>query len=279
MASSFSKEVLNIDPAAETERIVASLRQHLRTMRRYGVVVGISGGVDSSVVLALCVRAFGPQKVVALIMPEKDSNPESERLARTLAGQFGVTPILENITPVLEGFGCYPRRDEAIRRVVEALVAHGRVPRGYLKLRVVRGGVSELICYERPKRKGARESRYVKWTLDAPRRVQAQGSGSEAQASGLRARAAGDVDAALRILSAALGVETVVRKTREVYLVEGARIHLDRVTGLGTFVEIEVLMERAGRGSARLMKALCERLQLPKDATPGSYRDLLHRRN
>ncbi len=124
------------------------------------------------------------------------------------------------------------------------------VVRGYLKLRVVRGGVSELIFYERPKRKGARESRYVTWRVDDP-------------------------DTALRLLAATLGVETVVRKTREVYLVDGARVHLDRVAGLGTFVEIEVLMERAGRGSARLMEGLRNRLQLPEASTPGSYRDLL----
>lgn len=125
-------------------------------------------------------------------------------------------------------------------------------PRGYLKLRVVRGGTSELIFYERPKRQGARESRYLKWPVNDP-------------------------ETALRLLSAALGVETVVRKTREVYLVDGARIHLDRVAGLGTFVEIEVLMERAGRGSARLMEELRECLQLPERSTPGSYRDLLRR--
>ncbi len=123
------------------------------------------------------------------------------------------------------------------------------VASGYLKLRVVRGGASELIFYERPKRQGARESRYLKWPAPDP-------------------------DAALRLLTAALGVETVVRKTREVYLVDGARIHLDRVAGLGTFIEIEVLTERAGPGSARLMRELCERLRLPSASTPGSYRDL-----
>jgi NAD+ synthase len=114
----FNEEILNIDAAAETERIVNSLRKQVRkTMRRQGVVVGISGGVDSSVVLALCVRAFTPEKVVALIMPERDSDPLSERLAREVAARFGVEPLLEDITPVLNGFGCYIRRDNAIRRV------------------------------------------------------------------------------------------------------------------------------------------------------------------
>jgi len=114
----FGKHVLDIDPAAETERIVSMLRHTVgQIMHRRGAVLGISGGVDSSVVLALCVRAFGPKRVVALMMPEEDSEPESEELARQLAEQYGVEPVLEIITPVLEGFGCYPRRDEAIKRI------------------------------------------------------------------------------------------------------------------------------------------------------------------
>ena len=113
----FNKQVLDIDPAAETARIVEALRRNVRSLRRYGAVVGISGGLDSSVVLALCVRAFGLQKVAAVMMPEKDSEPESEQMARRLAAHFGLTPKLEVITPVLDGFDCYRRRDEAIRRV------------------------------------------------------------------------------------------------------------------------------------------------------------------
>ena len=114
----FHKHILDIDAPAETQRIAGFLRHHVhKSLRRYGAVVGISGGVDSSVVLALCVRAFGPEKVAAIMMPEKDSDPESEMLARRLAAHFGVTPVLENITPVLDGFNCYRRRDEAFRRV------------------------------------------------------------------------------------------------------------------------------------------------------------------
>jgi NAD+ synthase len=114
----FSKNILNIDPARETERIVSFLQQKVRqTMRRHGGVVGISGGIDSAVVLALSVRAFGPQKVVAVMMPDKDSDPLSEKLARELAARYGVEPLLENLTEALEGFDCYRRRDDAIRRV------------------------------------------------------------------------------------------------------------------------------------------------------------------
>jgi NAD+ synthase len=115
---SFSMQALDIDSAAETDRILSLLRHSVGSvLRRRGAVLGISGGVDSSVVLALCVRAFGPERVVVLMLPEKDSESSSETLARQLARQFGVEPVLENITPVLDGFGCYRRRDEAIRRL------------------------------------------------------------------------------------------------------------------------------------------------------------------
>jgi NAD+ synthase len=114
----FSKHVLDLNPAAETERIVNMLRRNVRqVLRRSGAVVGVSGGIDSSVALALCARAFGAERVTAVMLPEKDSDPDSERLARLVCAHYGVQPILEVITPVLEGFGCYPRRDEAVRRV------------------------------------------------------------------------------------------------------------------------------------------------------------------
>jgi NAD+ synthase len=114
----FSKHVLDIDPAAETERIVSMLRHAVHhAWRRHGAVVGVSGGVDSATVLALCVRAFGPERVLVVMLPDKDSDPESERLARQAAGQLGVETLLEDVTPALEGFGCYARRDAAIQRV------------------------------------------------------------------------------------------------------------------------------------------------------------------
>lgn len=114
----FTKNSLKMDAARETDRIVKFIQQTVRQgMRRAGAVVGISGGIDSAVVLPMAVRAFGPERVVAVMMPDKDSDTLSERLARELAAKYGVKPILENITGALEGFDCYRRRDDAIRRV------------------------------------------------------------------------------------------------------------------------------------------------------------------
>jgi NAD+ synthase len=114
----FHKDVLNIDPAAVIEELIEDLRRDVRkTLRRSGAVVGISGGVDSSVVLALCVRAFGPRRVLGVMMPEKDSSADSLVLARKLADRFEIETAVEDMTGALVGFGCYARRDEAIRRV------------------------------------------------------------------------------------------------------------------------------------------------------------------
>ncbi len=116
--SQFNKHILDIDAAGEVNRLIQLMRDTVhKQMRRGGVVLGISGGVDSSVVLALCVRAFSPERVIPLILPEKDSDPISEQIARSLANQLGVEPVTEVITPALDGFGCYPRHDEAIQRV------------------------------------------------------------------------------------------------------------------------------------------------------------------
>ena len=109
---------LAIDAAAEAERIAGSLRaQVLKRLRRKGMVVGLSGGVDSSVVAALGVRAFGAANVLGIFMPEQDSDPESLRLGREVAASLGIETVLEDITPILAGAGCYRRRDEYIQRV------------------------------------------------------------------------------------------------------------------------------------------------------------------
>jgi NAD+ synthase len=115
---SFDTHSLDLDVPHEIDRLVEFLRQSIHhTLRRQGAIVGISGGIDSSVVLALCVKAFGPDRVVGILLPEKDSSPDSARLAHLLAEQYSVQTVTEDISEALEGFGCYRRRDEAIARV------------------------------------------------------------------------------------------------------------------------------------------------------------------
>ena len=106
------------DPEATVEAIVEGLRQTARGFRRRGGVLGLSGGIDSSVVAALAARAFGADRVVGLLMPELDSSPDTLRLSRLAADAFGIPTVLEDITSVLEAVGCYRRRDDAFRRVL-----------------------------------------------------------------------------------------------------------------------------------------------------------------
>jgi len=113
------KDVLTLDAETEIERIAQSLRaQVLGDFRRRGAVLGLSGGIDSSVVAALCARAFGKDKVLGLFMPERHSSDDALMLGRLLADTLGIEAIVEDIAPALEGLGCYRRQDEAIRSIV-----------------------------------------------------------------------------------------------------------------------------------------------------------------
>lgn len=118
---------LALDLEAEADRIASAFRKLVvDKLRRRGVVVAMSGGIDSSVSAALAVRALGPDRVFGLMLPEKDSSPDAERLGCELAVHLGIRHVVEDISPVLEGFGCYRRRDEAIRQVFPAYGAGWR---------------------------------------------------------------------------------------------------------------------------------------------------------
>lgn len=114
-----SSDLLRLDPVAEAERITGWIRETVfHKLRRKGAVIGVSGGIDSSVVAFLCERALGHDRIRLLFMPEADSSPDSLRLGRVVADTLNAKSVLEDISPILTGARCYERRDDAIRLVV-----------------------------------------------------------------------------------------------------------------------------------------------------------------
>ncbi len=110
---------LQLNEAAATEQIVATLRQQVgEVLNRRGLVVGMSGGIDSSVCAALAVRAVGATHVFGLLMPERESDHQSLDLAARWADSLGIAYAVEDITPTLAALGCYARRNAAIRRAM-----------------------------------------------------------------------------------------------------------------------------------------------------------------
>jgi NAD+ synthase len=114
----FHKNILQIDAGKTVRELSEVIFTQVRSiLKKRGAVVGISGGIDSSVTAALCVRALGPEKVLGVMMPEKESSRESKVLASKLAEKLGFETVAEDLTGPLEELGCYKRRDEAIRQV------------------------------------------------------------------------------------------------------------------------------------------------------------------
>ena len=117
--TNFNKDILILpNVEKEVENIIFKLREDIHgVLKRNGAVVGISGGIDSSVTLALAAKALGGDKVLGVMLPEKDSSSDSKEFAIKLAARFNVQTVEENITKSLEGFGCYQRRDEAVASI------------------------------------------------------------------------------------------------------------------------------------------------------------------
>ena len=139
-----SEAVLELDCAAEADRISAWIVEVLgRTLHRRGVVVAISGGIDSSVCAALAVRALGGKKVLGLLLPERESSPSSLERGRRLAEHLGIQHQVHDITDTLTAVGCYSTRDEAIRSVFPAYAE------GWRNKIVIAGGVDGGINFFR----------------------------------------------------------------------------------------------------------------------------------
>jgi NAD+ synthase len=112
-----SADVLGIDCGLEAQRIADALALAVRKLHRRGLVIAMSGGVDSSVCAALAAKALGAGRVYGLLLPEHESNSMSERRARLVAEQLKVPYDVEHIGAALEALGCYRHRDEAIKRL------------------------------------------------------------------------------------------------------------------------------------------------------------------
>ena len=110
---------LDIDYEQEADRIAARLREiTARQLHRRGLVVAISGGIDSSASVSLAVRALGPERVFGLILPERDSSDDSAARAAILAEHLGIRTETVDIAPALEAIGCYRARDAAVRNAL-----------------------------------------------------------------------------------------------------------------------------------------------------------------
>ena len=113
----FRKDILKLDSGSEVERICSFIVQQVREVKRDGIVVGLSGGIDSALCAALCVEAVGNDRVFGLILPEKESSPISAEYATKHAKKLGIETETVDITPTLEAFGTYQKRDDVIRGV------------------------------------------------------------------------------------------------------------------------------------------------------------------
>ncbi|OEU84171.1 MAG: NAD(+) synthase [Desulfobacterales bacterium S5133MH4] len=114
----FNRDIFKIDPEAEARKIAHFIREiTLKNFKRRGAVVGLSGGIDSAVVAELCVYALGKDKVLGLIIPEKESNPISRKYAQKQADKMGIQATTVDITENLKSLGLYKIRNAVIKQI------------------------------------------------------------------------------------------------------------------------------------------------------------------
>ena len=95
----FSKSILNIDPSSEVSRISSFIREMtFKNFKHKGAVIGLSGGVDSAVVAELSVHALGKEKVLGLILPERESDPLSSEYGIKQAEKMGIKTIMVDMS-------------------------------------------------------------------------------------------------------------------------------------------------------------------------------------
>lgn len=117
--ASFSLEFLRMDCGSELTKITSAIRDALANkLHKRGLVLGLSGGIDSSVTAALCVRAVGKDKVIGLQMPERHSAEDTMGLSSLIADHLGIKRVHIDITPILDAVGYYDKYDHAVRSAI-----------------------------------------------------------------------------------------------------------------------------------------------------------------
>lgn len=112
------QDLLKIDAAHESKLVQDFMATQLRgTPKRDGIIVGISGGIDSAVVAALAVAAVGKDKVYGLILPEKESSPDSAKFAQLAIDKLGIRHHTVDLTDAVGAFAAYQTRDDVIKSI------------------------------------------------------------------------------------------------------------------------------------------------------------------
>jgi len=102
-----NKEIFTIDAPAVAARLCEFIRERQAALQRDRLLVPLSGGLDSSTVLLLCARTAGPENVTALLLPERQGNPQACRFTRLVTRKFNIKTISRNISPILARLGTY----------------------------------------------------------------------------------------------------------------------------------------------------------------------------
>jgi NAD+ synthase len=114
----FSRDILALDAGKESRRIAERVRaQVFHVLHRRGVVVAVSGGLDSATCAALSALAVGKDHVLALLLPDRHSSPVSTRLGHELANALGIEVLTQDISHLLEAAGCFRTQLEVVRSV------------------------------------------------------------------------------------------------------------------------------------------------------------------
>jgi len=95
---------LQLNAPLATAVLTSFIRDAVDTSGTQGVVVGISGGIDSSLSAALAVRALGAERVHAFMLPYRTSSPESEQHARAVAEHLGIPPRVIDLSPMVDAY-------------------------------------------------------------------------------------------------------------------------------------------------------------------------------